>query len=1414
MPRPTIISIVLALLVLSATFAGVPALAFAGTGNADPLDLSWPGPTAGRGSDSGAPLLWMRAGIFDPLTDPIPSALGLKGASSRGIYMVQFSGALGPEVGDRLDSVGATVLGYVPEDGLVVSFPRPSVVISVALWDDVRWLAPWQDGWKVQPYLDQLEGRILLNLLTWSYSIDISPDLARSGARVMSHLLDEYVVEVDVRTIPALARMGTISWIEPWSPPIFMMDSAARSVGARQNADGNLDPDGTDAWAFNMSRDSFQGITGQGVTVDVTDTGMDGTHQAFSGRAKAYSAIEPGRIPWTDPHGHGTHVAGIVLGDGTYRQEEDQYYHDNFDGKYAGIAPGADLVAQSLYGPGINFTYRNITMWSVQQGADISQNSWGNFFTGSLGNYTIISRDYDNTTRDADWTTPGNQSLLVIFAAGNEGITGNYTLSPTAVAKNVISVGATGNGKNVTGQDEVWLRSSKGWTDDERIKPDLVAPGDEVVSTWAVEDNGASGDLPADSGAHSYIAFGGTSMSAPIVSGSAALVYDHLRNDENHADPSPAVVKSILLASADHLPGYDWPSREQGWGLVNVSRAVVETRNWNTEYVDQTTKFYNIGETMSYRYEVQAGTPLRISLVWTDLPSQTYTGKMLVNDLDLEVRSPSGKVYKGNWFQSGLSVIGGTADRSNNVEMVYLDAPESGEWLVTVSCAELPPVYNGGNQDFAIAVIGNVNKKFVDLAAENLSVRAQDAAEGEIIPIAFDIVNLGNLPALSVRWECRILDEEGKLYERLDSGIIDLAPLTGNRFNLNWTAARGTFTIKVTPNPSFSIPEETYQNNNVSKQIFIKGFGVSGFVAFAYKEGLPGRDVTFAIEVTNEGNVDDLFLLSRSEPPIGWNARLDQSFLDIEPGRTKTANLMVTLPTGTMAGELANVTVTVISQGNETNQVELDTQTEVAGVLALTVVLDMVSQDARPGDTVTFQFQITNVGNTLDTYRASYRQTAGPTSGVSFELPRATFTAQVGETVTGELIVILDADAVGDLAVNDQIAFDLSVVSVLNITVGQKAPGSVIVKQLHSVSITPPAQETFNVLPGDKLDMIVEYVNEGNGPDTITPAMMVPEGWEWSPAEPSIYLQPGEAKTIQIWVTVAATAQAGTHLVVSQAMVGEDVLSRIDINFVVDWTPSISVRLEGPHDTNLTQGEELTMEFRVTNTGNDEDTVTVEFAGLTRGLTAEARPPSVPLDVAGIATVIVVFNATDDAELLRGTYRITFKHADEVEQTLILVNITIQKKAGTIEPDDPTDDDDEAGISMMVIGIIVLVLIVILVAVFFMRSGTSRRSDSKMEEEFFKARDDKATSAVLQEEMATRHAPTPPPATIVPPETVQASDWEESPTEPVAATVAEPAVAAPPGGGACPDCGNAMESLGPGSVGMYCPMCGHKEEGG
>lgn len=1417
MSRSTIISVVLALLVLTGTLAGIPALGIPSAGMKDIVGMDWPGVLVGPGENTPSPQLWLRVGVFDPLYDQVPLGIGLDGRSSKGVYLVQFLGPLSPDTGSRLEAVGASVMGYVPDSGLVVGFDKPTTVLAVSLWRDVRWLSPWLDGWKVEPSLAQAQGQVDLGVIAWDGSRDLGRDIRALGGGVLTHQLDLYVVRIKASSVPALARIPGISWVEPWATPTFLMDNAARSVGARQRTDGGLNPDATTVWAYDNATDTFSGITGKSVTVDITDTGVDGTHSAFNGRTERYSSLIPTQPLWSDPIGHGTHVAGIVLGDGSYRSNEDDYYHDNLDGKFVGIAPGAYMLAQSLFGENETFIYRDLTKWSVENGAQISQNSWGTYASSVWGNYTITSRDYDNSTRDADWTTPGNQSLLIVFAAGNEGIFGNNTLSTTAVAKNVISVGCTGNGKNVTGEDEVWLHSSRGWTDDGRIKPDLVAPGDDVTSTWGEDDNGAGGSLPAEAGAHSYITYTGTSMSAPVVSGSAALVMDYLITKEGQTEPSPAVVKSILIASADHLDTSIWPGREQGWGRVNVSRAIVETRVSNMEFVDQTTKFNDVGQSQSYRYDVQAGTPLRVSLVWTDLPSMVSSGKMLINDLDLEVESPSGQVYKGNVFGAGQSIIGGTADDTNNVEAVYLEAPETGEWEVTVRSSQLPPVWGGGNQDFALAVVGNVNKKYVDIAAQNLSVRATDKAEGDTVPIVFDLANLGNVPAPAVPWVVNVMNEFGQLHERLAQGFNDLAPRSGVRVYLNWTATRGDYSIKVIPNPLRTIPEESFQNNNISKPVFIKGYGVSGNVKESIKDGLPGYDVEFMLEVKNEGNVPDLFILSRSEPPSGWSARLDVTFLDINPGGTKTALLTISVPEGLMAWEAAFVNVTAVSQGNETHQVVLRTQTNVAEVFSLTLGMDVRSIDAAPGEDVTFEYTITNDGNAGDTYRTTYWQQSGPSKGVEFALNRTTFATPIGETVAGSITVTLDADMVADLPAGEKIIFILKVTSAKNTNVSSSVTGSVVLQQLRAIVITPPSEEEVPVMPGEDVSLTFDITNEGNGEDLVTPSSDVPDGWEWRTLEPSIFLMPGETKTVQMWVTVSITASSGSHDVTLAATVESVRLDSASMDFIVDWLPAITVALDGSHNRNLSQGEELSMEFRVTNSGNGPDFVTVEVGSLSQGVTAEARPNFKDLAQDEIGTFIIVFTADDNAELLPGKYQVTFIYAEGVEPTSVQVNITIELKTIDPEPPDPNNGNgDGGGLPVWLFGVIALIAILAVVGYFLVNSTRLRRDDSKMEESFFKdSRKEEATSAVLEEEMASRRTPpqppTPPPSDVAPPPPPGDDAWVDTGTGESATQEPVPTpVAAISKGGACPDCGNAMQSLGP-DGGMYCPMCGHQE---
>ncbi|MCK5415451.1 MAG: hypothetical protein KAJ35_08725, partial [Thermoplasmata archaeon] len=113
--------------------------------------------------------------------------------SSKGVYLVQFLGPLSSDTGSRLEAVGASVMGYVPDSGLVVGFDRPSTVLAVALWRDVRWLSPWLDGWKVDPSLARTQGQIDLGVIAWDGSRELGRDIRALGGRVLTHQLDLYV---------------------------------------------------------------------------------------------------------------------------------------------------------------------------------------------------------------------------------------------------------------------------------------------------------------------------------------------------------------------------------------------------------------------------------------------------------------------------------------------------------------------------------------------------------------------------------------------------------------------------------------------------------------------------------------------------------------------------------------------------------------------------------------------------------------------------------------------------------------------------------------------------------------------------------------------------------------------------------------------------------------------------------------------------------------------------------------------------------------------------------------------------------------------------------------------------------------------------------------------------------------------
>jgi hypothetical protein len=263
--------------------------------------------------------------------------------------------------------------------------------------------------------------------------------------------------------------------------------------------------------------------------------------------------------------------------------------------------------------------------------------------------------------------------------------------------------------------------SSRGPTDDTRIKPDVVAPGSWILSGYSdLYQQGYDASTNPRNGAYQYDGWGfplnsaykymgGTSMSNPITAGGAAVVRDFY-NKAYAVSASAALVKASLINSASDMldenndgfndNDFPIPNNHEGWGLVNLANATDGT----AQFVDNTGGV-TTGGSASYQYGISAsGAPLKITVVWSDAPSTEAATINLVNDLDVTVTDPTGTVYRGNVFSGGWSTTGGTADRRNNVENVYIQSAVAGTWTVQVSGFNVP----NGPQPFALVVDGSL----------------------------------------------------------------------------------------------------------------------------------------------------------------------------------------------------------------------------------------------------------------------------------------------------------------------------------------------------------------------------------------------------------------------------------------------------------------------------------------------------------------------------------------------------------------------------------------------------------------------------------------------------------------------------------------------------------------------------------
>ncbi|NUT21837.1 MAG: S8 family serine peptidase [Hamadaea sp.] len=278
------------------------------------------------------------------------------------------------------------------------------------------------------------------------------------------------------------------------------------------------------------------GLRGDGVTVAVLDSGYDKTHRDLaSAVTQARGFTDAGTDDTADGVGHGTHVASIVAGRGVESA-----------GKYTGVAPGATLIVGKVLddaGYGYDDWILAGMQWAVDQHARVVNMSLGG---GPTDGTDPLSEAINQLTRDS--------GTLFVVAAGNFGA--DQSVASPGAATEALTVGS------VTKQDSLSPFSSRGpRIGDAAIKPDLTAPGSDIVAARAVGTPAGDED-PVDD---HYTRLSGTSMAAPHVAGAAALLA------QKHPEWTAAQLKAALMTTARPLP--DQSVYAQGAGRIDVAAA-------------------------------------------------------------------------------------------------------------------------------------------------------------------------------------------------------------------------------------------------------------------------------------------------------------------------------------------------------------------------------------------------------------------------------------------------------------------------------------------------------------------------------------------------------------------------------------------------------------------------------------------------------------------------------------------------------------------------------------------------------------------------------------------------------------------------------------------------------------------------
>ena len=675
-------------------------------------------------SASAAPKLLLKTGDINTSLRSVVNQY----QSSGDYYIVQFKDVITRNDQIVLKKLGGEVINYIPDNAYLVKMENKNWVRKLKSYENTQAVLGYTADFKVSPdfgVIDQVSGEVQEKILVTLFSEDhldaVSQEASELGA-VQFAKGNSIGLVGPLSAVNKLAQANGVKWIEPYPDFKFQNFEIPGNLVETVSRKTVKDLDGYESGTKIMNFEAAwnRGFTGRGQLVGFSDTGLDtgmmgSIHQDFRGQVEKGYAYGLFSFSWNDPMGHGTHVAGSIAGNGSASS-----------GALRGGAYEAKLIAGGMWSQLLNnmIPPQDITVMfkdAYADGARIHTNSWGS--PRNPGAYDQFAETVDKFMWD-------NPEMLILFAAGNSGTDQNNdgrvdedSIGSPATAKNVMAVGASenlvsdggiqrpiGDLKNQQGQplfsaepiisdtlsnneNGIAAFSSRGPTDDKRTKPDVVAPGANILSVRSQVDGASElwGALNGD-----YTWSGGTSMSCPLVAGGAAVARQYLMAN-GHANPSAALVKGFLMHTAtDMYPGQfgnkgkatgqemlsTRPNPHQGFGRVNMDAAT----DFNGNIM--------VGEvTNGGMASMKLGAGMenfKITMIYTDAPAAANSRMALVNNLDVQV------------YEGGTMIASGT-DSINNHEYLEISGA-TGEIEIRVNGTNVPMTRPSGALPFALIV--------------------------------------------------------------------------------------------------------------------------------------------------------------------------------------------------------------------------------------------------------------------------------------------------------------------------------------------------------------------------------------------------------------------------------------------------------------------------------------------------------------------------------------------------------------------------------------------------------------------------------------------------------------------------------------------------------------------------------------